>query len=175
MVMTIEWFETQGTEAEKALIAACRVGGGHKANGGKLPQEGNTDAAITVRADLIRLLAVQATSLHEHGVWLEGAVIRGPLNLSFAKCRGRLALDSCRFSEDLLMEHAELAQLSLEGSHFPSLFAQGATITGSVFIGYAIATEAVDVNSAKIGGQLVCIGARLNSESGKPLTSMQPR
>ncbi|WP_430463415.1 hypothetical protein [Tabrizicola sp.] len=175
MVTTIEWFETHGTEAEKALIAACRVGGGHKANGGKLPQVGNTDAAVTVRADLIRLLAVQATSLHEQGVWLEGAVITGQLNLSFAKCRGRLVLDSCRFAEKPRIAHVELAELSLEGSHLPGLFAQGSVVRGSVFLRDVNAMGTVDLNAAQVGGQLSCTGAKLNGgkdEKGNRLKAL---
>ena len=93
MAMTIADYEQNGSDAEKALIKACREGKACKLGG--LPPE--TGEAPTVRAELIRYLALEAPSLHEVGVWLEGARITGTLALRFAKCRGRLVLHKCHF------------------------------------------------------------------------------
>lgn len=157
------------TEAEKALIAACREGRPCLLNDGKLPAEGATGPRV--RAALIRLLALEATSLHEKGVWLEGAVITGHLDLRFARCRGRLFLINCRFAEKPHFAQTELAQLSLEGSNLPGLFAQGAKLTGSLFLRGATASGTVDVNGAHIGGQFSCIGATLDGGGGKALNA----
>lgn len=157
--------EKTGTEAEQDLIAKCRAGKPCILNGRRLPDKD----APTIRADLIRALALQATSLHEAGVWLEGAVITGRLDLNFAKCRGQLVLHSCRFLQEPQMTQTELAQLSLDGSHLPGLFAQGVVVTGSLFLSNATATGTVDVNSARIGGQLACEGATLNGDGGDAL------
>lgn len=165
MVKTIEEYEKTGTEAEKALIAACRAGRDCVLNGGKLPQEGAKDAP-KVRADLIRLLAVEATSLHEKGVWLKGAAITGQLDLSFAKCRGRLALDNCRFAKEPLMAQAKLVQLSMEGSHLPGLFAPGLKVEGDIFLRDMTAKGTVTLGGAQIGGQLDCERAILNGKGG---------
>lgn len=159
--------DPETTEAEKALIAACREGTICELNDGKLPAEGATRPRV--RAALIRLLALEATSLHEMGIWLEGAVITGHLDLRFARCRGRLVLHNCRFAEEPQMAQAELAQLSLEGSHLPGLFAQGARVTGDMFLRGVTATRTVEVTGAQIGGQLDCTGATLNGGGGMAL------
>ena len=170
MVKTIEEYENDGNAAEKALIAACREGWACILNGGKLPDEGAKDAP-KVRADLIRLLAVEATSLHEKGVWLEGGVITGQLDLSFAKCRGRLALGSCRFISTPMLAQTELVQLSFVGSHLPGVFAQGLRVSGDVFMRAMRATKTVNLNEAKVGGQLSCVGAHLDSAKGNALSA----
>lgn len=162
--------EKTGTKAEKALIAKCRAGEKCILNGGKLPDKDAPDAP-TIRADLIRALALQATSQHDKGVWLEGAVITGRLDLSFAKCRGRLVLQTCRFLQKPHMAQSELEQLSLKGSHLPGLFAQGAVVTGDVFLRDLTATGPVDVVGAQIGGQLACDGATLNGGGGDALNA----
>ncbi|MDP2740823.1 MAG: hypothetical protein Q8O82_19450 [Pseudorhodobacter sp.] len=162
------------TEAERALIDACRAGEDCILNDGTLPPEGSTDPAHSVRAEVIRLLAqggTPACGLHEVGVILFGAVITGTLDLRFAKCRGRLALDNCRFAAKPQMDQARLPELSLQGSHLPGLFAQGARVTGSVFLRGVTATGTVEVNSAQIGGQLSCIGATLNGDKGMALNA----
>ena len=165
--------DPETTEAEKALIADCREGRPCLLNGGKLPEEGATRPRV--RAALIRLLALEATSLHEKGVWLEGAVIAGELDLSFARCRGGVVLNKCRFDEQPRMEQTELAQLSLVGSHFPGLFAPGARVTGSVSLRGVTATGTVDVKAAQIGGQLDCDGATLEVDKGKALNGQSLR
>jgi len=159
--------DPETTEAEKALIDACREGRPCLLNGGKLPEEGATEPRV--RAALIRLLALEATSLHEKGVWLDGAVITGALDLSFARCRGGLFLSNCRFAELPQMVQAELAQLSFQGSHLPGLFAQGAKLAGSLFLRGITATRTVEVTGAQIGGQLDCVGATLNGGGGMAL------
>lgn len=171
MARSVEEFENDPgtTEAERALIAACREGKPCVLNGGELPPE--EAEGPKVRAALIRLLAVEATSLHEKGVWLEGAVIIGALDLSFARCRGRLALHNCRFGVRPEMSQTELMQLSLSDSRLPGLFAQGAKVTGSVFLRGATVTGTVDVNGAQIGGQLDCDGATLDGTGGKALNA----
>lgn len=173
MFQTIAEYETDpaASEAERALIAACREGQGCSTNGSTLPDEGNTDLTITVRANLIRLLAVQATSLHENGVQLLGALITGTLDLRFAKCRGRLMLNNCRFAEKPQMAQVEIAQLSLDGSHFPGLFAQEVKVTGSIFLRGVKSTGTVNVSAAQIGGQFNCKGAELNGGDGQALNA----
>jgi hypothetical protein len=168
MFQTIADYENDpdASKAEKALIEACRKGIKYEAGGIALPAKDSTDPNITVRADLIRLLAMEATSLHTSGVHLVGALIRGKLNLRFAKCRGGLVLNNCRFAEEPQMDQSELAQLSLSGSHFPGLFAQGVKVTGSLFLTGVTATGTLNVVGAQIGGQLDLSDATL--EVDKP-------
>jgi hypothetical protein len=162
------------TQAERGLIAACRRGVGHVAGDGNLPPAGQMGDDVTIRANVIRLLALgggAACGLHVAGVTLTGAVITGQLDLRFAKCRGTLRLRKCRLTVAPQMEQVELAEISLIGSSFPGLFAQGAKVAGGVFLIDAKTTGTTDFGSAQIGGQLVCNGATLNGGRAKALNA----
>ncbi|WP_309665032.1 hypothetical protein [Tabrizicola sp.] len=151
------------TKAEHALITACREGRPCILGDGTLPPGPTPDR--TIRADLLRLLITGATpacGLHPSGVWLQGAHIPETLDLRFTKCRGRCALDACRFDGKPQFEQAKFAQLSLRGSHLPGLFAQDMKVKGGLFLRNLTAKGTVDVNGTKIGGQLVCTGANLD-------------
>lgn len=168
MARSVAEFETdpETTEAERALIAACRVGKPCKLNGGKLPAEGAEEPKV--RAALIRLLAVEATSLHEKGVWLEGAVITGELDLSFDKCRGGLLLAACRFDHSINMLQTELTALALNLSHFPSLCAQGCNVARSALLRGVKSAGTVTFDGARVYGDLAFKHAELNSrDKGK--------
>jgi hypothetical protein len=149
------------SQLEKDLISACQDGVSLKL--GELPAEGDTSRQI--RADLVRLIATGGTpecGLHPVGIILRGAFITGTLDLQFTRCRGRVALHRCRFAEGPNLARAEIAQLSLQGSHLPGLFAQGIRVEGDLFLHRMTATGTVDVNGARIGGQLACEGATLD-------------
>uniref|UniRef100_UPI00286B4927 hypothetical protein n=1 Tax=Tabrizicola sp. TaxID=2005166 RepID=UPI00286B4927 len=123
---------------------------------------------------LLRLLITGATpdcGLHPSGVWLQGAHIPETLDLSFTKGRGRCVLRACRFEAEPQLAQTSLAQLSLDGSHLPGLFAQGVKVEGSLFLRALTATGTVDVNGAKIGGQLDCEGATLDGAGGDALNA----
>lgn len=146
------------TEAERRLIEACRKGMACKL--GPLPPE--TGEAPTVRAEVIRCLALEVTSLHEAGVWLEGARITGQLDLRFAKCRGSLILARCRFVQVVNLKHAEIPELSLDKSYLIGLRGQSMKISGSLFLSNSRATGTIDINQAKIGDQLACVNCNIN-------------
>ena len=59
------------------------------------------------------------------GVRLFGAVIDGPLNLSFREARGETDLRLCTFTHPLAARRASLVQLVLNGSRLPGLLAEG--------------------------------------------------
>ena len=176
---SIAEFEAKATPtaAETALIAACRAGMPCELGDGTLPDAphpSGADSSLTIRAALLRLLIVGGTpdcGLHPSGVWVIGAFVLDELNLSFETGKGRCALDNCRFEYAPLLGQTHLAQLSLEGSHLPSLFAQDCVIAGSMFLRNLIATGTVDVNAAKIGGHLDCDGATLDGAGGKALNA----
>ena len=150
--------DPQTTKAERRLIEACRKGKACKL--GPLPPE--TGEVPTVRAEVIRCLALEATSLHEAGVWLEGARITGTLDLRFTKCRGRLRLASCQFLRLPTFTHAEIGLLSLEGSHLPKgLFAEGIRVSHMLNMKNITAKDTVRLSGAEIEGQLTFEGAKL--------------
>ncbi len=177
MFKSIAEFEKKAqplSQAEQALIAACRKGKPCTIGDGTLPPEGNKDKALQIRASLLRILIRGGTpecGLQESGVMLFGAHITETLDLRFATGRGQVTLDSCRFDEKPQLFQARLDQLSLDDSHFPGLFAQGAKIAGSVFLQRAVTNGTVDVNSAEIGGQLACVGASFDGGGGIALNA----
>ncbi len=173
MFQTVKEYEQdpEASKAERDLITACREGTVLVVNGGALPELGNADPDIIVRAALIRLLILQATSLHETGVHMVGGLITGTLDLRFGKCRGPLSLINCRFVKTLQLAQVELAQLSLQGSHFPGLSAPEAKVAGSIFLVGVTATKTVDFRMAQIGGQLNCADATLNSDKAAALNA----
>lgn len=166
-----EFLDQTGADAprqvERDLIEACQEGEALRLGG--LPPEGE-DKSREIRADLLRLLIIGGTpdcGLHPLGVWLEGALVTGTLDLQFTKGRGRVVLDKCRFAGKPMLAQAEVAQLSLQGSHMPGLFAQGIRVEGSLFLRGLTATGTVAVNGARIAGQLACKGATLDGGKDK--------
>ena len=144
----------QTTEAERALVAACRAGEECILGDGKRPTAPSDES--TVGADLLRYLIVGGCDgcvLHESGVDLDGAYITGALDLRMVKAVGVTGLSFCHFAEgiDAMNTHFEL--LALSGSVLPSLNAQGAEVTGSVFLsdGFTAKGE-VSFSGAQIGG-----------------------
>ena len=160
--------EATPTAAERALIAACRAGEPCILGDGTLPDAphpSGADPTRTIRAALLRLLIVGGTTecgLHPSGVWVIGAYVPDKLDLSFETGKGACRLENCRFTMEPQLAQTHLPQLAFNGSHLPGLFAPGCVIAGSMFLRNLTATGTVDVNGAKIGGQLVCEGATID-------------
>lgn len=158
------------TPAELALIAACQAGVDCVFGDGIRPTA--PSPARNIRANLLRLLITGASpdcGLSDDGVELKGAWITGELQLAFAKARGRTVLVACHFTEQPEFTQARLQLLSLLGSMLPGLSAQGMMVNSSVFLRNLVATDTVDVNTAKIGGHLSCQRAKLDGNGGKAL------
>lgn len=165
------------TPAETKLIAAVREGRPCflcDPENPALPTSAEDDKT-RIRADLLRLLILGGTrdcGLHERGVTLFGGWIVGPLDLAYCTARGATMLHFCRFPEEPRLEQARLQLLSLDNSQLDQgLFAQGARIKGSLFLSTLTATGTVDVNAARIGGQLACAGATLDGKDGMALNA----
>ncbi len=182
MFRSVKDYETKAepplTDAEKDLIAACRAGLPCTVNNGEVPPEDNKNQAITVRAELLRLLIMGGTpacGLQEQGVWLKGARVTGVLDFNFVRAKGLIVMENGRFDERPQMIQADFLQLSFQGSHLPGLFAQGIKVEGSVFLRGVKAKGTVDFNSAKIGGQLDLDKAELDGgtdEVGNAIRSL---
>jgi hypothetical protein len=150
------------TEAEKLVllhtlggtIAECvGLGGGDDpANPEKWPKERD------VRADLIRWLCVDPKArelVAPKGVWIRGARIMGPLDLSFIKVPFPLVLSSCRLEEHLDIRWAKIPVLSLQGSWTKAITAGGLHVEGALFLCSGFHAEgAVVLLGATIGGSL---------------------
>jgi len=163
--MAQTWAEIEGLELtppEQALVAACRAGTDCVLGDGTRPE--GPDPARNVRAALLRFLILggdQGCRVHARGVRLAGAYVSEALDLAFARAQGQTVLRYCRFAAAPNLQNARLQLLSLDGSATPGLFAEGAQVTGGVFLraGFEAQGE-VRLSSATIGGQLACDGGR---------------
>lgn len=123
------------------------------------------DDTVTIRADFLRILILGGSpdcGLDGVGVSLFGGWIEGKLDLAFATARGRTGLVKCHFSRVPDLTQAHLKQLGLIECNLPGLIAQGMQVEGDAFLRRITATGTVDVNAAKIDGQLDCEAATLN-------------
>ncbi|GFE51535.1 hypothetical protein So717_32880 [Roseobacter cerasinus] len=156
------------TPAEEKLLAAC-LAGKPCVLGNEVPPKGTPDPQIHIRADVLRYLITGGCDAHpvaDWGVDLRAARITGDLDLKLATAQGVTGLIRCRFDQPIRALQSKLQLFNLNNSVFPALNAQGAKVTGDVFLRNITAEANVTVNGAIIGGQLDCEGARFNATSG---------
>lgn len=163
------------TPAEKKLIAACRAGKPCVLGDGTLPPAGTDDPERRVRAEVLRYLILggcDRCKVQGWGVRVTGAYVKGQLDLSFQTAAGATGLHVCRIEQEIVALQSRLEALNLSQSHLPGLNAQGAKVTGAVFLRGVSATGEVSLSGASIGGQLACAGARFTgTESEKALNA----
>lgn len=161
------------TKAELALIKACVAGEICTCGDGKRPT--GPSPARSIRADLLRLLILggdAATPVHTNGVRLIGGYIIGPLTLDFGRARGMTSLAGCTFTDPVSALQTRFDLLSLAGSQLPGLMAQGAKVSGPVFLTKGFhATRRVTFADSRISGQLNCKGARFDNPEGAALNA----
>ena len=161
------------TTAEKTLIRNCKAGEETVLGDGSLPDVAGD--ANEVQAGLLRYLIAGGCGkckVHDWGVLLGGAYISGELDLSFITAKGATGLINCRFEEGVMALQARFRFLNLTGSHLPGLNAQGATVTGGVFLQGGFKAEGeVSLSGAQIGGQLSCIKGHFNNAGGFALNA----
>ncbi len=156
---------------ETKLLEACRTGDIAMLDK-KRPEQATE--SNTVRAGFVRFLALggdESAPIHEHGVHLQGAWIEDALNLQGAGVPSDLYLINCTFSFPLQLISAHIrGSLLLSGSQIPGLNADRLVCDGSVFLhkGFS-ATGMVRLLGAQIGGDLACVGAKLDGKDGDAL------
>ena len=136
----------------------------------------------TCRATVIRdiLRGRLAPDPDPHGLRLRGARIVGRLDLGNLSTQVNFELEHCLLEEGLLARDARLAFVGLAGCCLehqtePPLDAARLTcslldLSGARVLGH-VGRGAVCVESAHIGGQLNCDGARLRNDSGPALNA----
>jgi len=90
-------------------------------------------------------------------VSLRGVVAAGPVDLSSAKVGGQLDCKGAKFYYDV----------SLYSKDDPCLAAFNIEIERNIFLSNVVALGPVNLNSAKVGGQLDCEGAKFNYEGDR--------
>lgn len=161
------------TDAEEALIAACRAGTACDL-GTTPPHYADPPSSHMIRADVLRYLILGGCDekpVQSPGITLFGAVITGVLDLDFAQAHGGTTLNHCRFEATIKARQARFEVLSLEGSHLEGLHAQGATFTGNAHLHSLQAHDTVDLSGASIAGDLDCHGATFEPAAGFALNA----
>lgn len=160
------------SEAEKKLAEAARMGE-LCVLGEKVPDKGAEEN--TIRAGFLRFLALggdKTAPVHEKGVWLGGAFIKGeldlqgeklPFDLQGAKLPFDLKLRDCRFDSTITLVGARCRTISLDGSHLVGLMGDRLQLDGGLFLRGVHASGATRLAGARIKGDLTCSGGQLNS------------
>ncbi|MCB6179738.1 hypothetical protein LHP98_16575 [Rhodobacter sp. Har01] len=151
------------TEAERALLAHAAAGTLCQLSP-TVPDPAEATAP-RIRAELLAHLLTGGSPeapVAPLGIRLLGAVIDGPLILSFSETRGETDLRLCAFTHPIAARRTRFAQLVLSGSHLPGLTAEGAEIAGSAFLLGVTVPGKLSFANAQIGGQLALHGATLS-------------
>jgi len=130
------------------------------------PEKDNPDNAgswgedRTIRAKCIEWLCYDKQvqdRIHPRGIQIEGAKISKPLKLRFARVPFPLALTKCAFTDTMVLQHARICFLDLQGSHVESIFADGLNVDSCLFLRNGFRAEGeVRLAGATIGGDLDC-------------------
>lgn len=161
--------------AEKRLLECCARGEPWKPVGwnGERPEEGAE--ANTIRAELIRFLALGGDDVHpvhEAGVMVRGAWVVGTLDLQHCHVTVLLSLQRCQLVEAPIFLAACIPDIVLRGSGLPGISADGSKVAGSVFLDQGL-TAAGEVRwlGAEIGGVFVCTGSKFTNAGGHALSA----
>ena len=128
-----------------------------------------------IRAGVLRyLLAHTDWAVDPKGVRLRGLRISGSLDLQAVRVRCPLWMEQCIFeaSWPVMLDLAEIPQLTLDGCQLPGISADSLTvksnlslkdsrITGPVNLSGASTGNGIDCTGAEIDGQVVLSGARI--------------
>jgi hypothetical protein len=126
-------------------VAGAKVGGQLDCDGARL--KGGQDADV----GQIEALSAQGVEVGQD-LFLRTVTATGTVDVNGAKIGGQLVCAGARLN----------GGKDAEGGQVKTLNAQGVEVGQSLFLRTLTATGAVDVNGAKIGGQLACEGARLD-------------
>ncbi|MEL7107128.1 MAG: hypothetical protein AAGM21_14490 [Pseudomonadota bacterium] len=178
------WAEIDGMGGEDALTPAelqlrdAVVAGEFCKLGENVPPElepGQTpDPEVHIRAEVLRYFILGGCEKYKSdptGVWIQGAHVTGTLNIGFHKVPGAIDMSHCRFDQRIDMEQARVEMLDLSNCHLAGLYAPHLNSKGAVFLSDVTSTAEVALNSAEIGGQLDCEGAKFLAETGNALNA----
>jgi hypothetical protein len=142
-----------------------------QAEAGKLAhfEDSEDPDARTIRADFLgRLLMGKRGIVTHEGVRVEGAVIKGRLEMAGAPVAFAVWFNRCEFLSDVDFSHAQLqGDLSLMRSHFDGdLDLDSLKAVGNVVLDLATIEGDFDISGSQIGGNLELSGATFGPEGG---------
>jgi hypothetical protein len=157
--------------AEKLLLEAARIG--DIAVIAESRPESTADDNV-IRAGFLRFLALGGdlnAPVHEHGVQLRGAWVDGVLDLANAATIGSFRCLQCNFDEPLMLWRSRVrGDFSLFGSTIYGMKADDLLCEGSLFLNEGFQSiGSIVMTSARIDGDLVCDGAKIDGKGGHAL------
>jgi hypothetical protein len=128
-----------------------------------------TDAPSFYRAHLKQL---DLDNSHLPGLIAQGMQVEGSVYLRQITATETVAVNAARIGGQLACEGAALdGGKDSRGTALPALHAQGVEVGQHLFLRRITATGTVDVNGARVGGQLDCEGATLDGGKGLALNA----
>jgi hypothetical protein len=126
----------------------------------------------SVRAEFLSHLCQDqhiAPHVHPTGLLLRGVRIDGPLNFQGTTILHRLAIVDSAIPQGIDLEDARSRTITLSGSGVSRIRAQGLVVEGTFYLTRTYIGGPLELNAARIGGSLLCEGARIESPGGSVL------
>ncbi|WP_246529455.1 hypothetical protein [Microvirga zambiensis] len=158
--------------AEEVVLSRLPSGGLDRLGDGVRP--GADDPARAVRASFLRFLLLggeEGYRPHEKGVRISGAWIQGVLDLEGCRVSRDIRLKDCRFDAVPVFRSAIIDRLFLDGSSLPGFQAERLEVRGGLYLRGSHANGEVRLTDSRLGGNLVCDGAVIQSPGGFALNA----
>ena len=156
--------------AEEEIVARLQSGNFDRLGDGILPRA--PDPARRVRATFLRFLILGGEAgcrPHEKGVLIRGAWISEVLDLEACRVFRDIGLNDCHFEAPPILRAAIINRLFLDGSRLPGLQAERLEARGGVYLRGAEIEGAVNLDQARLGGNLQCDGATIRNRGDHAL------
>lgn len=156
--------------AEEEIVAKLQSGNFDRLGDGDLPTE--ADPARVVRAPFLRFLILGGEAgcrPHEKGVLVRGAWISEVLDLEACRVFRDIGLNDCHFEAAPILRAAIINRLFLDGSRLPGLQAERLEARGGIYLRGADVEGGINLDQARLGGNLECDGATIRNRSGYAL------
>lgn len=150
--------------AEEEIVARLQSGTFDKLGDGILPTE--PDPSRVVRASFLRFLILGGEAgcrPHEKGVLVRGAWISEVLDLEACRVFRDIGLNDCHFEATPILRAAIINRLFLDGSRLPGLQAERLEARGGIYLRSVEAEGAINLDQARLGGNLQCDGATIRN------------
>lgn len=156
--------------AEEEIVARLQSGNFDRLGDGILPTE--PDPGRVVRATFLRFLILGGEPgfrPHEKGVLVRGAWISEVLDLEACRVFRDIGLNDCRFEATPILRAAIINRLFLDGSQLPGLQAERLEARGGIYLRGAEVEGAINLDQARLGGNLECDGTTIRNRGGYAL------
>ncbi|HTB86575.1 MAG TPA: hypothetical protein VK743_01415, partial [Steroidobacteraceae bacterium] len=115
-----------------------------------------------------------ASHVDPRGLSVKAAWVSGALDLSYIAVRFQISLEKCHFEASINLIGAKAQSLSLADSTVGEVYADLISLEGDFdFSGKSIATGAVRLQDARVGGLLTCIGATFKNPQNYALLAQR--